>query len=45
MQGPSHFHLKFSVQKPNCSNSETFEYRDLTVIKDVLGDYTGTVDT
>ena len=29
--GPGHFHLKFSVCKPNCSNSETFENRGLTV--------------
>ena len=32
VRGPSHFHLKFSVRKPNCSNSETFENRGLTVV-------------
>ena len=32
MRGPSHFHLKFSVRKPNCSNSETFENRGLTAV-------------
>ena len=31
VRGPSHFHLKFSVRKPNCSNSETFENQGLTV--------------
>ena len=30
-RGPSHFHLKFSVRKPNCSNSEMFENRGSTV--------------
>ena len=29
VRGPSHFHLAFSVRKPNCSNSETFENRGL----------------
>ena len=33
VRGPSHFHFKFSVQKPNCSNSETFENRGLTVFR------------
>ena len=32
VRGPSDFHLKFSVRKPNCSNSETFENRGLTVV-------------
>ena len=27
---PSHFHLEFSVRKPNCLNYETFENRGLT---------------
>ena len=33
VRGPSHFHLEFSVRKPNRSNSETFENRGLTVRK------------
>ena len=32
---PSHFHLKFSVRKPNYSNFQTFENRGLTVCKSV----------
>ena len=35
VRGPSHFHLKFSVRKPNCSNSETFENRGLTVLREM----------
>ena len=31
VRGPSRFHLEFSVRKPNCSNSGTFENRGLTV--------------
>ena len=37
MRGPSHFHLKFSVRKPNCSNSETFENRGLSVVALIAG--------
>ena len=29
---PSHFHLEMSVRKPNCSNSETFANRGLSVL-------------
>ena len=31
VRGPNGFHLEFFVRKPNCSNSETFENRGLTV--------------
>ena len=31
VRGPNHFHLEFSLRKPNCSNFETFENRGLTL--------------
>ena len=31
--GPNEFYLEFFVRKPNCSNSETFENRGLTVLE------------
>ena len=33
VRGPNDFHLEFFVRKPNCSNSETFENRGLTVFQ------------